>query len=94
MIAVHESDRFGFGSRFQHLGTALQLQVFDHGDDIPVREDIAVGVFDNTISLGHLFERPLVSAGDTLEVVFEGENLIHVAHRAGGGGHDWKKEAS
>ena len=84
MISVDELDRLRFRPRFQHLRAALQLQVLDHRDDISIGKNITIGVFHDAVAFGRLFERPLVATGDTLEVVFEGEDIVHFAHRAGG----------
>lgn len=87
MVAVDEADGFGLGAGFEDLGGALEFEVFDHGDDVAVGEDVAVGIFDDARGFGGVGEGPLVAAGEAFAVVGSGEEIGHLAEGAGGAGH-------
>ena len=89
MVAVHEADGLGFRAALEHRRTA-EFQILDEDDAIAIREDVAVGVLHAARAggdFGRGFARPFVAAGDAFPFVGKFQNVIHLAHWAGGFAH-------
>ena len=90
VVTIDEANRSGFGADFEDVVGAFEFQIFDHGDDVSIDEDVAVGVFDHAVGVCGLwggFEGPLVATGDALVPVSMVQNLTHLTHGARGIGH-------
>lgn len=85
VIALHQADVLDLGAHLQGGGAALDLQVLDEGDGIPVLQDIPVGVPDDGLLLLRCIQRqgPLMGAfrADKPAVA-----LVGVIRLAGGAG--------
>lgn len=86
-----EADGFGFGADFEGGGGAFEFDVFDHGDDVSVLEEVAVGVEDGCGGVdGGVFGVvlcvvviPFVAAGEAFVVLVGGEDFVGFAEWAG-----------
>lgn len=89
MIPLPQANRLGLGTTLEHRGAA-ELQILDENDAIAIGEDGAVGILDDSGSLGNLFFRPFKAAGDTLPFVGVFKDFIKGAFGAGWFGHKFR----
>src|SRR5690606_8233917 len=80
----------GFRADLEDLRGTLELEVLDHGHDVAVREQIAMGVLDDALArgcFGRFFQGPFVAACEALVAVRVGQYLGHFAQGADGIAH-------
>ena len=93
MITVHEADRFGLRSTFEHLVATAEFQILDQNDTVAIRQCMAVGVLDDAGGVRRVrlrLARPLVTAGDAFVALGVFQDVGHLAHWAGRFAHEEK----
>jgi len=93
MVAVDNPDVLGLGAALERTGAATQFEVFNEDDGVSIRQDGAVGIFDDTRAIfgrGAFTELscrllPLVPAGRALPHLRMADDFGHRAFGAGGG---------
>ena len=93
VIAIHQANRFGFRSAFEHLVPTAQFQILDQDDTIAVGEYIAMGILDDPFRCRGLrlgFPRPLMATSDAFPFLGEFQYFSHFAHWAGWFAHEVK----
>ena len=92
MVAVLQTDIFGFGAGFQNLRPASELEVLDERHRVALDEHGAIGVLDDARRFRGFLFRPLVSAGGAFPFVGMSNDIFESAGRAGGRRHEGRSE--